>query len=224
MRKSSIFNTKKTEDVTTEKVNYSILLLCIGAFVLGLAGCGQEQDGSGQGEAADTVAGSSSEQAVQGDYEVFLEGDVQDTLRGRASYGVVVNSNTGRRSLVIELRTASNLAGGMYVMRGDTTRPDPGEYELTNAADTAEGLGEQFAVIYREGMRRRLSSTGGTLTIDEASDTLLTGSFEAEMTGYVKEDASIAGGEEPEGEDAHTVHAEGTFRADRGSVGYLIGL
>lgn len=210
--------------MATKKVKYGILPLFIGAFVLGLTACGSGQDGAGQGQAEDTLAGSSSEQSVQNEYEVLLEGDIRDTLSGTASYGVVVNSKTGRRSLVIELRTATNLTGGMYVMRGDTTSPEPGEYELTNAADTAGGLGEQFAVIYREGMRRRLSSTGGTLTIEEASDTLLAGSFEAEMTGYVKEDASIAGGEEPEGEDAHMVRAEGAFRADRGSVGYLIGM
>ena len=171
----------------------------------------------------DSLAQSEEAPDDQHAYEVFIEGALQDTLRGEAAFGIVVNSNSGRRSFVIELRTASSLSGGLYLVRQDTLVPEQGTYELANVSDTTSRPPGQFALIYREGMRRALSSYQGTLEITQSSDSLLVGSLDAELRGRIKEEANIAAGEDRQ-DGTEQVQLWGEFRAESGEVGYLVGL
>ena len=176
-----------------------------------------------QAVSPDSLAQSEEAPADQHAYEVFMEGALQDTLRGEAAFGVVVNSNSEQRSLVIELRTESSLSGGLYLVRQDTLIPEQGTYELANVSDTTTRQPDQFALIYREGMRRVLSSQQGTLEITQSSDSLLVGTLDAELRGLVRENVSIAAGEGVQN-GTDQVQLWGEFRAEAGEVGYLIGL
>ena len=203
-------------------------LICLATILLGgtllsmVSACtsGSENDPA---VPPDSLAQSEEASVDQHAYEVFMEGALQDTLQGEAAFGIVVNSNSRQRSFVIELRTASSLSGGLYLVRQDTLIPEQGTYELANVSDTTTRPSDQFALIYRQGMRRALSSYQGTLEITKSSDSLLVGSLDAELRGLVKEEANVAAGEDMQ-DGTEQVQLWGEFRAESGEVGYLIGL
>lgn len=148
-------------------------------------------------------------------YEVVLANAISDTLTGNASFGRVRNPREERRQLVIRLRSSFDFAGGVIITRMSADLPDEGTHDL--AADSAKyAAGEQFVIIYREGMLRDLRSFSGTLTLSSVTDTLITGEFDAMLRGYISEGSrDLQAGE---------VHAVGRFRAQRGMSGYVIGL
>ena len=171
------------------------------------------------GEDPATVAGTGTEDEDQeepsAEYEVVLANAISDTLSGNATFGIVLHPRRNVRQLVIRLRSTFDFAGGVVISRRSTELPEEGTYDL--AADSAAyAAGDQFTIIYREGMLRDLRSFSGTLTIESSSDTLITGSFDAMMRGYVSE-----GAVELRSAD---VHAVGRFEAERGMAGYVIGM
>lgn len=191
-------------------------------MILFLAACGGND--LPQGQAADTLSTSGEDQEAQEEhpYRAVLTGALQDTLSGDAAFGVVVDSETGQRSFIIEMQTPGDLGGSLYLVRRDTVRPQTGTFELVSAADTAKA-NNRFALVYREGMRRRLTSSQGQLEITRASDSLLVGTFQAEMRGRIKERGAQTGGDDQEA-DTERVHISGDFRAEQGAIGYLFGL
>ncbi len=146
-------------------------------------------------------------------YTVYLQGAVTDTLQGPASFGVVVGGEHSRRHFVIALESEYDIAGGFFLVRGRPERPAPGTYTL---APPDSGAYDAFGLIYREGMQLHLRATSGMLTLTTVSDTLIEGTFEAALRGYL-----IRSGERlPEAR----VNARGTFRARPDDVGFVVGL
>ena len=171
------------------------------------------------GEDPSAVSGSGAENEEQeessAEYRVVLANAVSDTLSGNATFGVVLHPERNARQLVIRLRSTFDFAGGVVISRRSMELPEEGTYDLT-ADSAAYAAGDQFRIIYREGMLRDLRSYSGTLTIESSSDTLITGSFDAMMRGYVSEGALELRSAE--------VHAVGRFEAEQGMAGYVIGM
>ncbi len=183
------------------------------------AGCesfrGQEAGASTDSTRASGEGGASDETATA--YRAFLTGAVTDTLRGNAWFGNVVNPETGKDQTVIKLQTGIEFTGGIFITRGDAEPLQAGRYSL---ADVSESQGAAtdgaFVILYREGLSRKLASVSGNLLLETISDTLIQGSFEANLSGLI----SIGGRSPARGE----VRARGEFSARAGTVGYIIGL
>lgn len=181
--------------------------------LLFVSACGpNDQAGTGGGE---MEAEESEEQPME--YRVTLGNALSDTLQGEANFGRVQDPRSGEELFVIRLSTGFDFAGGIVISRRDTTMPEPGDYDLALAADSAATVpDDKFFIIYREGMLWDLRSESGTLTFSTVSDSLIEGSFDATLQGEIAE----RGRELTEGE----VHAVGRFRAGPGMTGYVIGL
>jgi hypothetical protein len=179
-----------------------------------LVACGGS-DESSPFPADTTGQQASSGEREQLDFQLFVSGALQDTLQGNASFGTVVNTNTGNHHFVIEMTVEDDPGSAVYVTHADTTVPGQGSYDLVSTSDsTAQG---ELAVTWRSGMRRNVSASSGTLTLETSSDTLVAGSMEATLRGVIAESGGIqateAGTEE--------VQINGEFRAERGTVGYI---
>lgn len=152
---------------------------------------------------------------VSTEYEVVLANAISDTLRGNATFGRVYNPQENTTRLVIRLRSSFDFAGGVVISRKSDELPEEGTYDLKR--DSLKlASGDQFVIMFREGMLHDLRSVAGSLTLSSVTDTLIVGEFNATLRGHV------SGGrrELEEGE----VHALGRFQAERGLSGYVIGL
>lgn len=177
-------------------------------------------------QSSTNVGGTSSQQMSQpGEGEaaanqslnLVFTGAVVDTLRGTASFGLVIDPETLKERFVIKLSSARDLTGGVFISRADTSLPERGTYHLGNLADeTAVVADSQFVIVNRKGFDRYLKSAGGTLSLEVFGDTLITGRIDAIMTGWV-----VRGGEVMEDQE---VRVRGQFEADNRPVGYIIGL
>ena len=184
-----------------------------GAFCLAVivGACGGEDPAAVSGSGAE----NEEQEESSAEYQVVLANAVSDTLSGSATFGAVLHPGRNARQLVIRLRSSYDFAGGVVITRRGTALPEEGTYDLT-ADSAAYAAGDQFIIIYREGMLRDLRSVSGTLTIESASDTLIAGSFDAMMRGYVSEGALEL--------LSADVHAVGRFEAEQGMAGYVIGM
>ena len=157
------------------------------------------------------------EEVREQDYEVLLGNALNDTLRGRAAFGLVVDSDTGEQIFVIELVSGYDFAGGFFIAHGGAGPPATGTHELVAFTDSLRSVPRGgYAVVYRQGMLRDLVSQRGTVTFSTVTDTLIAGTLDATLRGFV----AIAQRRLPNAE----VHARGRFRARPGSPGYIIGL
>ena len=181
-------------------------------IVFNLTACESSATQNDDATASDTAATNSEDRGAYG-YEAFLFGTVTDTLRGNARFGDVLIQDTGAVVSVIVLEARGGFGGGIYITRGDTVMPQVGTYDLADAAqvEAPEPPG-QFVMRYQQGLQRQLASSGGRLTLETVSDTLIEGSFNATLRGLVS------------GQSVVDVRAQGTFSAEPGSVGYIIGL
>jgi hypothetical protein len=172
------------------------------------------------GTAEEEAEGGPAEEAGQEeeeDYQVFLGNALADTLQGDAQFGLVVHTETGEETFVIELVTGYDFAGGFFVARGGNQKPAPGTYPLTALSDSVKGVpAGQYVVIYRQGMLRDLVSRAGTVTFSTVSDTLIEGTLDATLHGFLTSSRGWL-------TDAE-VRARGQFRARPGAPGYIIGL
>jgi hypothetical protein len=149
-------------------------------------------------------------------FRILLGNAITDTLQGRASFGVVVDPETGNEFFIITMRTGLGFAGGFFISRVGTDPPQPGQYELLAPADSAEAATTAFRIAYREGMLRHMVATSGRLTFTTVRDTLIEGNFDATLHGQL----SDRGRQLQQAE----VHARGRFAARPGAPGYIIGL
>lgn len=170
--------------------------------------CGAEDPAAPAGD-----AGEPSD--VSTEYEVVLANAISDTLRGRATFGRVYSPQEEITQLVIRLRSSYDFAGGVVITRRSDALPEERTYDLDRDS-LRMATGDQFVVIYREGMLYDLRSVGGSLTFSTVTDTLITGRFDATLRGHISEGSRDL----EEGE----VHAVGRFQAERGLSGYVIGL
>ena len=187
--------------------------LTIGLFAgLLLIGC-RNDESAAEGAAVGEV------EAIGSDYsfEVVLSNALADTLRGDATFGRMRDPHEGRDYFVIRLASRYDFAGGFVIARPKPELPEPGTFGIAAAADTIETAAEgDFILLFREGMLRDLRSRSGSLTISTVTDTLITGRFDAVLTGYISEGSRELPGSE--------VRATGRFRAESGVVGYFMGL
>ena len=187
---------------------------------LSIAGCGR----TGVPAGADSTAVASAEQEADEtiDYEVFLSGAITDTLRGNAVFNTVWNPHTGKKRLVIQLETGAGPGAGMYITQDDTTMPSTGTYTLVPQDDSTDVQEGRLAISYRQGMLRVLTSRAGSLTIEEVTDSIIAGRFEAEFWGQVVRVDRSPGVLPYRGPQA--VDARGSFVAERGRIGYIVGI
>ncbi|MEX1055666.1 MAG: hypothetical protein WED81_06525, partial [Rhodothermales bacterium] len=137
-------------------------------------------------------------------------------LRGKASFGQMLDPQTGENLFVIRLASSFDFVGGFLIARRNPDLPAPGSFGIAAAADSLAPPENNFIVLYREGMLRDMKSLEGTLTLTTVTDTLIAGRFNAAMAGYFMEgDRRLA--------DARIL-ASGRFRAQRGITGYFMGL
>ncbi len=181
-------------------------------LALTLAACASDEERPAGGEAPIEAGADPSAYA----YEAFFAGALTDTLRGAARFGVMVDGRTGARRLVIALRTPDSGMGGLFLVPRRPELPEPGSHPLTAYNDSLSRPAGRFALVYRDGLLRRLSSVDGTLTFTTVRDTLLEGRFSARLRGTVVR----AGAPLTEVQ----VTARGTFRAERGEVGFIVGI
>lgn len=161
-------------------------------------------------------AGDDGEPAdVSTQYQVVLANALSDTLRGRATFGRVYDPQEGTTRLVVRLRSSFDFAGGVVITRKSAELPEEGTYQLTDDS-LKNAAGDQFMIVYREGMLRDLRSVAGSLTFESVTDTLIVGQFDATLRGHISEGSRLL--------DAGEVHAVGRFQAERGLSGYVIGL
>lgn len=162
------------------------------------------------------AAGPAVEDAETVDYRFFLMTAARaDTLTGSAQFGIVLNRRVGANELVIQLGAAGGYGGGLYISRQDTTLPAPGTYEVGDAA--AENLApDRWTVSYQAGLGTQLTSSSGRIVFETVEDTLIIGSIDVILQGTV----ARGGVEDPLDE----AQVRGRFRADRGMIGYMIGL
>lgn len=152
------------------------------------------------------------------DYEVYLLGATPDTLRGAAHFGDVVDARTGQTLAVIRLETSFDFGGGFFLTYGAPELPGVGQYPIEAFPPDSlrdQRLPQGFSARYRRGLLINLRATGGTLTLESTSDSLITGRFEADLAGLL----ALPGGTPREG----TLRAVGTFSATATGAGYIIG-
>lgn len=188
-------------------------LWCIGVLMTAAAcGAGDIRDGR--------VAGDSTlvaDAEVEEDYEVLLGTPLADTLRGDARFGLVTDSDTGQNVFVIELQTGFDFAGGFFVAHGASTPPRPGTHDLVPLSDSLKSvLPGRYSIFYRQGMLKNLVSREGTVTFSTVTDTLIEGTFDALLYGFVAKGRQRL----PNAE----IRARGHFSARPGSPGFIIGL
>lgn len=185
-----------------------LLACCALSAALLVGACGTEDPAPPSGD-----DGESSD--VSTEYEVVLANAMSDTLRGSATFGRVYSPQTNSTQLVIRLRSSFDFAGGVVISRRSDELPEEGTYDLT--ADSLKiARGDQFVIIYREGMLHDLRSVAGSLTLSAVTDTLIVGAFNATLRGRVSGGSRAL--------EAGEVHAIGRFEAERGLSGYVIGL
>ena len=142
-------------------------------------------------------------------YRVVMTYLSPDTLHGRARFGPVYETGTGRERFVIRLASGFDDAGGFIIVQNDTVPPAVGSYAFG-------ALGNTLELLYREGMLRNLRASSGMIRFTTVTDTLVAGTFEVDMRGPFF-------GMGAEGEEAD-VRAMGWFRAEPGLDGLLLGL
>lgn len=188
--------------------------LGLAAALLVLAACSSEVE-PGVPAGSDTLETASARESAPAGYTVYLQGAVTDTLRGRTSFGRVVDTRTGAERFVIALEGQYDLAGGVFFVRSDPVLPEAGTYSLEAAGDDARAY-DGFGLVYRQGLQRYLRAASGTLTLATVRDTLIEGSFQATLRGQV-----TRGGERLTNA---RVDARGSFRARPDPLGFIIGL
>ncbi|HEX7071204.1 MAG TPA: hypothetical protein VF190_10375 [Rhodothermales bacterium] len=192
----------------------AIHLLAVSLLSLLIAACGSADEA-----ARDTNQGVGDAEEEQSDaYRVILAGAATDTLSGGAVYGFVYNPRTGSEQFVVKLATGVDFVGGVFVARGNNQLPEERTYQLANVAEQPDSaLGDRFMIAYQEGLVRQLDSRDGSVTFTHVSDTLIAGTIEATLRGLI---APGGGGQLREDE----VHLSGRFEAERGIVGFIVGL
>jgi hypothetical protein len=148
-------------------------------------------------------------------YMLRITGLVQDTLDGEAIFGTVLDVERGHVQLVVSMREGAGLAGGVYLVRSDTTMPEAGTYRFD---DRGEQTGEAggFALVYRLGLVREFRAYGGAIELTNVSRDLIEGRINARMRGV----AYFEGRRPEEGE----ITIVGSFSAVRGGVGFIVGV
>lgn len=164
----------------------------------------------------DGVQGSEDGEAESrsAQYTVTLGNALTDTLAGRAHFGIVYETQSRSERFVIRLASTFDFAGGVVLARRDTTLPDAGTYALDARHDSL-AADEDFILLYREGMLRDMRASSGTLNLISVTDTLIVGTFDAQLRGRVAFPDRVGGAE---------VHAVGRFRASPNLDGFVIGL
>lgn len=174
-----------------------------------LAGCDDEAPVDPQ-DAAVAI----DEEAV--DYRFYFMTSAQaDTLEGDAQYGMVLNRRLDANELVIQLSAGGGYGGGLYLARRDTTLPAARAYDVADGnSDSLRA--DQWTVSYQAGLGTQLTSSGGRIVFETVTDTLIAGTFDVTLRGTV----ARGGIDDPLNE----AQVRGRFRADRGPIGYFIGL
>ena len=184
-------------------------------FVLLLAAACNAGDDPAAGPAG--AGAEEAEEEEEQDYVVFLSTPLADTLQGNAMFGLVVDADTGRETFVVELESGFDFAGGFFVAYGDDALPAVGTHDLVALSDSLKTVPPgRYAIVYRQGMLKDLVSRSGTVTFSTVNDTLIEGSFDALLHGFVAIGQRRLSNAE--------VHARGRFRATSGAPGYIIGL
>lgn len=191
------------------------VVLSVLTLVFLLTGC-DSNDSVGMANAlVDTTGVSGLDQRPP--YTLFLSGTVSDTLQGNAAFGVVIDPGTGVEQFIVKMAAQNDFTGGVFVARRDLSLPRPGSYQLGDVARAPLSVPDSmFVVVYRKGLDRYFKSTGGTLSIDVATDSLIEGSLEAAMVGWITASGELQDGQE--------IRIRGSFSARPGFAGYVIGL
>lgn len=167
----------------------------------------------------DSLLAAQEAEAEGDDYRVVLTGIEPDTLSGRARFGPVIDGPTQRPLVVIRLDTGTDFGGGFFVTHGGERLPGPGTYPI--GAPPPDSLRARvaptgFAIVYRRGLLFDLASTEGSITLTAVTDTLVSGTFTARLTGTV----ARAGGRPQQG----TLDAQGRFEAGGRGAGFILGM
>ncbi len=195
-------------------------LLC-----LGWMGCGDSDDDvirNADANPGEELVDEEGEEGEPADYHVFLSGALVDTLSGDAIFGEVWNPVTREHRLIIELVVGRGPGSGMYISQNDMSPPEPGTYSLAPQEGQDAAPEGTYAISYREGLLRIVTSRAGTLTIEEVTDSTITGQFDAELFGEVVRVNRNPGVLPYQG--PQVLNAEGTFEAHRGTMGYVVGI
>ena len=151
------------------------------------------------------------------DYRVELTGLVPDTLAGRARFGRVVDGPTGKVLSVIRLNTGLDFGGGFFIIAPGDRLPGVGAHAIATVPDSLKGQQPNgLWVAYRRGLLIDLVSTGGTVTIESVTDTLVAGTLDVTLAGTI----ALPGGSPTDGE----LRARGRFRAHNEGAGFILGL
>ena len=196
------------------------VLLLATCCIIGSA-CGEEVADPEEVE-AEIALGEEAEQDETIDYQVYLSGAIQDTVQGNATFNTTWNPHSNTRKFLIHLMVGTGPGSGIYITQDDTARPTPGTYSLVKQSDTTEVQENAFAISYRDGLLRVLTSRDGQLVIESVSDTSISGHFDAELWGEVVK-VNRGPGELPF-PGPQQVNARGEFTAERGNIGYMIGI
>jgi len=183
------------------------------ALLLLLAACA----GGNPDDVPAGTAPADEQEEEEEDYEVLLGNALTDTLRGDARFGYVVDPDANQPTFIVELKTGYDFAGGFFVARGGEALPTPGEHPLLAVSDSLKSVPPgRYAIIYRQGMVKDLASQAGTVTFTTVTDTLIEGTFDALLYGFVAKGRQRL----PNAE----IRARGHFSARPGSPGFIIGL
>jgi hypothetical protein len=178
-------------------------------LVLLLSAC----NGDGDRSPANTLAAEPA--ALSEAYTLRITGLVQDTLDGEAIFGTVLNVETGEVQLVVSMREGTGFAGGVYLVRADTTLPEAGTYRFDDrSGETGEAGG--FSLVYRLGLVREFRAYGGAIELTNVTEDLIEGRINARLRGV----AYFEGRRPEEGE----ITIAGSFSAARGGVGFILGV
>lgn len=192
-----------------------LIVLSLLALVFLLPGCDSNDPAGMTSTPEDTTAVSG--QVQEPPYTLILSGVLSDTLQGNSAFGVVIDPGTGFEQFIIKMAAQNDFTGGVFVAREALSIPRAGSYQLANIADNPLAVPDSmFAVIYRKGLDRYFKSTGGTLSIDVATDSLIEGSLEATMKGWITSSGELQQDQE--------IRIRGSFSAGSGFAGYVIGL
>ncbi len=190
-------------------------MLTVVTLSLLVGACGSTEDPNGE-----VIPASSDNARVESaDFRLILGGSATDTLSGDATYGHVINPRTDRIQLVIKLEVGVDFVGGVFIARGDSLLPEERTYDLVNTEEAHPDSvpSGAFFVVYQEGLLRQLTSRDGTVSFSHVSDTLISGTLEATLRGHV---GTGRGGQIRPGE----IRMNGRFDAQRGIVGFIVGL
>lgn len=183
-------------------------------LVAACGGAGEAEDGAAAAEDETEAEQVKQEEKA---YEVFLGNVLSDTLRGDARFGFVYDPDAGHNIFVVELQSGYDFAGGFFIARGGDDMPVVGTFPLVPRSDSLKGVSMgQYTILYRQGMLRDLTSASGSVRFTLVSDTLIEGTFDATLRGFLASGRQQLTNAE--------VASRGRFKAKPGAPGYIMGL